>query len=57
MAPVTVVVDSVSVWLLSNNTLHMLGVLFDLKLQWHSHVSKTITKARRALCALKIMEF
>jgi hypothetical protein len=37
----------------SLSSINILGVLFDSKMQWSAHVSKTILKANRALCAIR----
>ena len=39
----------------SKNVINVLGVTFDSRLQWSEHVSKTISKANRALCAIKLI--
>ncbi len=36
--------------------INVLGVLFDSKLQWSAHISKTILKANRALCAIRLIK-
>ena len=38
------------------STINVLGVLFDAKLQWIQHVALTITKANRALNAIKLIK-
>ena len=35
--------------------MNVLGVVFDSKLQWNSHVCKCIKKANKSLCALKLI--
>ena len=40
----------------SKNTINVLGVLFDSKLQWSAQVSKTILKANKALCAVRLIK-
>ena len=40
----------------SKSTINVLGVLFDSKLQWSEHVSKTILKANKALFAIKLIK-
>lgn len=37
----------------SKNTMNVLGVTFDSKMQWSAQVSNSILKANRALCAIK----
>ena len=34
----------------------MLGVTFDSKLNWHTHVAKAITKAKKALFAQRLLK-
>jgi hypothetical protein len=36
-------------------TLNVLGVIFDLKLQWNEHVAKAITKSNYSLNGLKLI--
>jgi hypothetical protein len=40
----------------SKYMINVLGVLFDSKLQWSSQVSKTILKANKALCAVRLIK-
>ena len=40
----------------SQNSMNVLGVTFDSKLQWSAHVSKTILKANRALYAIRLIK-
>ena len=39
----------------TKNEINVLGVLFDSKLKWSNHVSKVITKANKALNAIKLI--
>ena len=39
----------------SNKTMNVLGVLYDSKLQWSAKVSNVITKANKALHAIRII--
>ncbi len=39
----------------SKSEINVLGILFDSKLQWSNHVSKAISKANRALNAIKLI--
>ena len=39
----------------SKNTMNVLGVLFDSRLSWTNQISQTITKAKRALHAIKLI--
>ena len=40
----------------SKNTMNVLGVIFDSKLQWSAQVSNTIMKANRSLSAIKLIK-
>ena len=39
----------------SRHSINVLGVIFDSKLQWSEHISKTVLKANRALFAIKLI--
>ena len=41
--------------ILSKKVINVLGVMFDSKLQWSEHISKTILKANRAINAIKLV--
>ena len=53
VVPVTLSVEGVQI--ISKSTINVLGVLFDSKLQWSSHVDKAVLKANKALNAIKIL--
>ena len=40
----------------SNNTINVLGVIFDSKLQWADHIAHAITKSYSALNAIRIIK-
>ena len=40
----------------SKSSINVLGVLFDSKLNWQSHVEQTITKAKKSLHAIRIIK-
>ena len=42
-------------WVQSKTTMNVLGVIFDSKLQWGPQVSQAVTKANRALYAIKLI--
>ena len=52
-APVTIKLSDDSI--VSNNSINILGVLFDTKLTWSAHITKTITKAYKSLNAIKLI--
>ena len=41
--------------MISKKTINVLGVLFDSKLCWSYHVTKTLSKTNKALCAIKLI--
>ena len=49
-----IIIDLNGSTITSSNTMNVLGVIFDLKLQWSNHVANTIRKANSALHANKI---
>ena len=53
IAPVTINVAGIEIT--SKTTINVLGVLFDTKMQWSSHVDKAVLKANKALNAIKIL--
>ena len=42
--------------LTTKNTINVLGVIFDAKLQWAPHISHAISRANTALCAIKLIK-
>ena len=42
--------------IVSNRTINALGVIFDSKLTWSTHVAHTIVKAKKALIALRLIK-
>ena len=42
--------------LVSKSSMNVLGVAFDSKLNWQTHIQKMITKAKKALNAIKIIK-
>ena len=51
--PIQINILGVSITL--TKSIHVLGVIFDSKLNWHTHVAKAIAKAKRALFALRLL--
>ena len=41
--------------IVSKSSMNVLGVVFDSRLQWSQQVANSITKANRALCAIKLI--
>ena len=39
----------------SKKSMNVLGVMFDSKLNWSEHVSHSIMKSNKALCALRLI--
>ena len=50
--PITIQISNSQVT--SKKQINVLGVLFDSKLNWNSHVSQSIAKAKKALFALRL---
>ena len=53
-APITLRINGTDIK--SKNTIKVLGVHFDSKLNWQTHIEMAITKARKALQAIKIIK-
>ena len=52
--PITIQISNSQVT--SKKQINVLGVLFDSKLNWNSHVSQSIAKAKKALFALRLLK-
>jgi hypothetical protein len=53
-APVTLTLNGIQIQ--SKNTMKVLGVIFDSKLNWQNQIQMSITKARKALQAIKLIK-
>jgi hypothetical protein len=51
--PITIRVNGNDI--VTKNSINVLGVLFDSKLNWSSHIANVINKANKALNALKLI--
>ena len=52
--PILINVNNIQI--ISTNHINVLGVEFDSKLTWSSHIAKQINKSNRALHAIKIIK-
>ena len=52
-APVVVTINNINIE--TKDTMNVLGVLFDSKLQWNKHIEQTVIKTRKALQAIYLI--
>ena len=52
--PISISLQGVNVT--SSKSMNVLGVIFDAKLNWQLHIANAITKARKALFALRLLK-